>query len=327
MALETPCWLPSRTVAFGLVILLSACRSTPRPGDQLARSGDEISVCGSLFHTGTKVILWNDQGGYDAYRPHRRFEPDKAGPSEAPDRIARFGSFRGGIPEAMSRRVREGGWSMEDLRQVVTKVVIHFDACGTSRRCFEVLHDVRGLSSHFMLDLDGTIYQTLDLKERAWHAGQANDSSVGIEIANVGAHGDLEALGKWYTTDSRGTRISLPMAADSGNLSHDFVGRPARAEPVEGRINSRNLIQYDFTVEQYEALGKLLVTLRRIFPQIAAELPRAPNGEVLDRALGSDEELLRFRGILGHYHVTREKVDPGPAFQWERVLKAARGAE
>jgi len=37
-------------------------------------------------------------------------------------------------------------------------------------QCFKVLHDHRDLSVHFMLDLDGTIYQTLDLKERAWHA-------------------------------------------------------------------------------------------------------------------------------------------------------------
>jgi N-acetyl-anhydromuramyl-L-alanine amidase AmpD len=37
-----------------------------------------------------------------------------------------------------------------------------------------------------MLDLDGTIYQTLDLKERASHATIANSRSIGIEIANMG---------------------------------------------------------------------------------------------------------------------------------------------
>ena len=26
-----------------------------------------------------------------------------------------------------------------------------------------------------------------------------------------------------------------------------------------------------------------------------------------------------FEGILGHYHLTRGKVDPGPAFEWERL--------
>ena len=33
---------------------------------------------------------------------------------------------------------------------------------------------------------------------------------------------------------------------------------------------------------------------------------------------------LAFRGVLGHLHVQSEKIDPGPAFQWERVLREAR---
>jgi len=41
--------------------------------------------------------------------------------------------------------------------------VIHFDDAGTSRTCFLVLQDDRDLSVHFMLDLDGTIYQTARL--------------------------------------------------------------------------------------------------------------------------------------------------------------------
>ena len=36
-----------------------------------------------------------------------------------------------------------------------------------------------------MLDVDGTIYQTLDVKERAWHATTSNTRAVGIEIATA----------------------------------------------------------------------------------------------------------------------------------------------
>ena len=61
-------------------------------------------------------------------------------------------------------RVR-GGWDIPLLQRVVDQFVIHYDVAGTSRNCFEVLQDKRGLSVHFMLDLDGTIYQSLDLKE------------------------------------------------------------------------------------------------------------------------------------------------------------------
>jgi N-acetyl-anhydromuramyl-L-alanine amidase AmpD len=38
----------------------------------------------------------------------------------------------------------------------------------------------------------------------------------------------------------------------------------------------------------------------------------------------SPEELSSFEGILGHYHVTARKQDPGPAFHWDRVLRDAR---
>jgi N-acetyl-anhydromuramyl-L-alanine amidase AmpD len=33
--------------------------------------------------------------------------------------------------------------------------------------------------------------------------------------------------------------------------------------------------------------------------------------------------LERYQGILGHYHVQLNKVDPGPAFQWDTVIDGA----
>ena len=37
-----------------------------------------------------------------------------------------------------------------------------------------------------------------------------------------------------------------------------------------------------------------------------------------------DEELQGYRGILGHFHIQTDKVDPGPAFQWDRLVDGAR---
>lgn len=303
--------------------LFSGCRHVPVPVDPASRTGEEVCAAGQLFDTGTRVVLWSDPGGYDAYSLRCRFDPSRAGPIEAPNRLARFGVLRGNLAGDVRERVREQGWSVEDLGEVVSQIVIHFDACGTSRRCFEVLHDVRGLSCHFLLDLDGTIYQTLDLKERAWHAAQANERSIGIEIANVGAFADASPLAAWYVKDARGTRVVVP-AGDRGALPPGFVPRPRRPEPVHGAIQGKNLVQYDFTEEQYEALGKLLAVLCAIFPRIELDAPRDDEGNVLDRAFASDDELNAFRGIIGHWHVTAEKVDPGPAFDWERVIGAAR---
>ena len=54
----------------------------------------------------------------------------------------------------------------------------------SSTQCQKVL-DKRGISVHFLIDNDGTIYQTLDLQHAAYHAGNVNRKSVGVEIANA----------------------------------------------------------------------------------------------------------------------------------------------
>jgi hypothetical protein len=62
-----------------------------------------------------------------------------------------------------------------------------------------------------MLDLDGTVCQTLDLAERARHATISNHNSVGIEMANQGAHRDAsdKTLAQWYAKEPAGrTRIT-----------------------------------------------------------------------------------------------------------------------
>jgi N-acetyl-anhydromuramyl-L-alanine amidase AmpD len=210
---------------------------------------------------------------------------------------------------------------------VVDQLVIHFDARGTSRRCFEVLHDLRGLSVHFMLDLDGTIYQTLDLKEGAWHATIANGRSIGIEIANIGAHpvDASQTLDNWYQRESEGrVRIVLPDSSDKSGIHDRTVDlRPARDQPIVGTIQGQSLRQYDFTDRQYDSLICLTATLCTLFPKIRCDYPRDTSGALV-RAKLPDDKLSRYTGLLGHYHVQTNKVDPGPAFQWDRVVEGAR---
>jgi N-acetyl-anhydromuramyl-L-alanine amidase AmpD len=33
---------------------------------------------------------------------------------------------------------------------------------------------------------------------------------------------------------------------------------------------------------------------------------------------------MKYHGLLGHYHIQENKVDPGPAFQWDYVVEGAR---
>jgi N-acetyl-anhydromuramyl-L-alanine amidase AmpD len=316
------------------VAITSGCKTAPKPGTVLQRTGDEMVVAGQFVHTGTRVVLWMDPGGYDAYRVERRFSPlDKSDwdSSQADVRELtspnRYNLRRSGLSPEDLERVRGGGWDLPTLQRVVDQFVIHFDACGTSRQCFNVLQDHRDLSVHFMLDLDGTVYQTLDLKERAWHATSSNSRSVGIEIANIGAYpvGEKNPLDQWYAADANGkTRITIPQRfGDGGIRTPGFVGYPARSGIIHGMIQGKEMVQYDFTPEQYHALVKLTAALTRVLPNINCDYPRDPHGNVITRKL-SDDVLKVYHGVLGHFHIQSEKVDPGPAFNWDYVIQAAR---
>jgi len=320
--------VPSHLVAaLGLLALapLALGADAPKPGDRLERQGDEIMVCGQLFHTGTPIVLWTDPGGYDAYRVGPRFIPaDKVSP-DLPK--VRYNTRANDLPKADKDRIGAYGWDLASLQKVVDQFVYHYDVCGTSKRCFRVLQDDRGLSVHFMLDVDGTIYQTLDLKERAWHATIANSRSVGIEIANMGAYppGKTGPRDKWYEKDASGrVKIKLPTSPEE-ELIHNpqALLAPARNEPVTGKIQGQTLEQYDLTEAQYDALTKLTAALCTVFPKIKCDYPRDASGEVRPNAL-SRPEFDKYQGVMGHWHVQANKPDPGPAFQWDKVVDGAR---
>lgn len=322
---------PSALFLIAAVLLTGCCHPQ---GRHESRKGDEIVAAGQFFHTGTKVVLWMDPGGYDAYRVQRRFAPiaesdwesskAKMGPRSSPNR---YGTRDANLTDEQLERVRGGGWDLPTLQSNVDQFVLHFDVAGVSRNCFKTLHDARDLSVHFMLDLDGTIYQTLDLKERAWHATSSNNRSVGVEIANMGAYGSPTAkpLEEWYKKDDKGrTEITIPAAVGPNpERTPHFVGHPVRRDPVEGVIQGHNLYQYDYTKKQYKALAKLTATLCTIFPQIVCDYPREADGKLMTHKLpGAD--LKQYKGVLGHYHIQTDKVDPGPVMQWDYVVGEAR---
>jgi N-acetyl-anhydromuramyl-L-alanine amidase AmpD len=314
-------------------VAISGCKTT-EPGKFAERKGDEIVVAGRFVHTGTPVVLWLDPCGYDAYRVERRFSPlEKAGWDASKEEVKdldspnRYNLRKAGLTEEEIERVRGGGWDLPTLQRVVDQFVLHYDVCGTSRQCFKVLHDLRDLSVHFLLDIDGTIYQTLDLKERAWHATTSNSRSVGIEIANMGAYSAREKspFHEWYASNGPGqTRLTIPARfGDGGVRTPGFVGRPARPEPVTGTLQGREVTQYDFTTEQYAALIKLTAALSKVLPKIRCDYPRDAEGRLIPQKL-PDAELEAYQGVLAHWHIQTNKVDPGPAFQWDYVMGSAR---
>lgn len=317
------------------VILFSCgCRTCQYAGKPEPRTGDEIVAAGQFFHTGTRVVLWMDPGGYDAYRVERRFAPYKESDWDTSHAEVksltspnRYSMRRSTLTTNEIEQVRGGGWDLPRLQNVVDQFVLHFDNAGFSRNCFKVLQDNRDLSVHFMLDVDGTIYQTLDLKERAWHATTSNDRSVGVEIANIGAYPPdaHKPLDEWYHTNNAG-RVCLTIPDRFGNPAFHtphFIGHPAHASPLSGNIQGQDLIQYDYTPEQYAALIKLTAALCHVFPKLKCQYPVDADGKLITHKL-PDEQLKNYEGVLGHYHIQTDKDDPGPAMDWDRVIGGAR---
>jgi N-acetyl-anhydromuramyl-L-alanine amidase AmpD len=276
-----------------------------------APTGEEFIVAGRRFAAGTRVVTWLEPGGYNAYRggppPHHdvRLAPARPGDKGARKKIpAELGALQG----------------------FVDQLVLHYDNIGLSKLCFEIL-ERRALSAHFLVDVDGTVYQTLDLAERALHATTANSRSIGVEIANIGAYppADTRALAQCYQPDRTGKiRFTPPKdLKNPGILTKGFTGRPARPAPVRGVIQGQELRQYDYTPEQYAALARLTAALGRVFPLIRCDYPRDAAGRLVREKL-PDPILEKYQGILGHYHVQANKTDPGPAFDWDKLVGDAR---
>mgnify|MGYP003626465717 FL=1 len=67
----------------------------------------------------------------------------------------------------------------------INMVITHWDVCTSAKKCRNVLA-AKGISTHFCIDWDGTIYQFVDAMHEAWHSGvgKINRQSIGIDLNN-----------------------------------------------------------------------------------------------------------------------------------------------
>lgn len=82
-------------------------------------------------------------------------------------------------------------------------VIIHHTTNASAAHALATLTDPKaGLSAHYVIGRDGRLYQLVDERARAWHAGDSywaghtdiNSSSVGIELDNTGDEPFAEPL-------------------------------------------------------------------------------------------------------------------------------------
>tara|TARA_Y100000310_G_scaffold345623_1_gene467417 strand:- start:1723 stop:2655 length:933 start_codon:yes stop_codon:yes gene_type:complete len=188
-------------------------------------------------------------------------------------------SERGGLKSLPGTYYSHGG--SEDRKP--TMFVNHWDVCLSSESCAKVLAR-RGISIHFCIDNDGTIYQLLDTQHAAWHAGNSkvNRCSIGVEISNA----YYTKYQDWY-------------------VNHGFGERPVWEDvSLHGKSQKPFLGFYDVQVEAAKSLWRAI----HDGMGIPLECPLDSNGEMLTTS-STDVSSSKFNGFVHHFHVTKRKID------------------
>ena len=68
-------------------------------------------------------------------------------------------------------------------KRSIKNIVVHWTATKDYKTAVKVFKR-RKVSTHFTIDVCGTIYQNVDLINRAWHAKGFNNQSIGIDFVN-----------------------------------------------------------------------------------------------------------------------------------------------
>ena len=197
---------------------------------------------------------------------------------------------------------RKGGTSevsppdQDAVNAGITQVVLHCDITTTDKKCYEVLLR-RGFSTHFTIGEDGVIHQLLDIAHTAWHSGDNNKQSIGIDLNNL-----LE-IDKF-----KKHRGGVP---------------EGRGEAKSMKINGgRTKVGVGYTEEQYSALIALLAGFKEVLPNFTLFYPMDDKGKVINRKIKNYAD---FKGFMAHWHCSAMRWDPGPAFDWERVMLGLHG--
>lgn len=167
-------------------------------------------------------------------------------------------------------------------------VVLHWTGGeGQSTQVYRTLK-TRGLSVQFLIEQDGTIIQYTDADAYCSHAGGANAWTVGIEIANA--------------------------ATPTTNLAWP-------REVYRETIHGRTFRCARFYPEQLDAAFHLTRALCLAYG-LPLDVPRGKDGELI-RGVLPLRVLAEYRGVLGHYHLTTRKNDPGAEILQSIVRRSA----
>jgi hypothetical protein len=259
-----------------------------------------IAVGGRLFDIGTRVIRWDQPGGFDGYTTAR---------TEWDEEDRKTGKTTHHMVKG--RRYGSRAWTGDPLRKIRQFLFHHTGGDGPDPAgMYATLWHRRGLSVQFSAEDDGRIFQYLDAREEAWHAGALNGCSVGCECALFpDAHADPE----YYSPANCARRHNVPHARD--------------VETIQGLTRT----VFCMPDPQLEAMARLaagvwaaLGFLRPADPRfaVAPAFPRVGTPpRIADAVIPKPKD---HSGLIAHYHGTVHKWDPAGVKLGE--LEAATGS-
>jgi len=161
--------------------------------------------------------------------------------------------------------------------------VNHWDVCKTTKSMAAVIAK-RGISIHFGIDYDGTIYQLLDTQHAAWQAGGRlwNHTGIGVEICNP----YYEKYQKFYTDKGLDPRPIITDGTCHGRSMKPFMG---------------------FYPVQLEALAALWAAIHQGLG-IPLDVPTKDDGTP-ETGLHGESVAAVFNGFINHYNLTKRKID------------------
>lgn len=168
-------------------------------------------------------------------------------------------------------------------KQRIDLCVLHWTGAeSTARQTFRVLSG-RSLGVEFLIDRQGIVWQFADpALIDTFDAGPVNRRSVGVEITNYGF---------------RRPNQKVPLFGQD---------RPLYTTQLNGRQRSFAA----FYPCQLQSAIALCDGIRGPLRHIEKAIPRNGTNRFIQRVL-KKRELDSFAGVLGHFHVSERKADPG----------------
>ena len=241
------------------------------------------------------------------YHPEKSLTPDKLMQMALLRPELRNFSWRARLTRTPEQLFNVPQDEVDALGQSVYQIALHHDVTTDAVTTYNVLC-TRGLSTHFVVNYDGALYQFMDCYHVAWATGENNAHCIAIDMNN-------------------------PVYPEM----RDIDPASGMREIYQGKINGSVKTMLGYTEAQYDtiiALMKAFVTPVHQagqpdwipLPLVAESCfpPISESGEVINGLL---RDSIGFHGFLGHYHCSANKWDPGPAFDWLRVLSGIKGEQ